>query len=114
MKISEETSKIIKQMEPMFNRLGELTKEETARLGTLFARWLVLNNEHLAEIKQTSDQTSKEVEIIKEKLDENETTIALMQVFLLENELFESFLVFADEVIADFYKNKKPNLTLVQ
>lgn len=110
---SEETSNLINQMKPMFNKLGELTKKETDRLGTLFARWLVLNNEHLAEIKETADRTSEEIENVKETLNEYETTIAMMEAFLIENDLYENFLVFSDELINEFLKDQKPKLHLV-
>lgn len=104
---------ILKQMKPMFNGLGDMSQKDMGKLGKLLMRWLELNNENLDEMKETTDRTSEELEQVKGRFDEYESTIAMMQAFLLENDLFERFLTFSDEVINDFLKDQKPKLYLV-
>lgn len=109
----EEISELLKQITPMMNNFGSLSKSEANKLGKLFARWMNLNNERIDEIQNTAYQTSEELTEYKETLNEYETTIALTEAFLVENDLYESFLVFSDEVINDFLKDQKPKLRLV-
>jgi hypothetical protein len=103
----KEISKLMILIESKLKRYSELTNEEMDELGKITIRLLKLN-------QQRNDEVAANANLALEKISEYESAIGIMEVFLLENDLYEQFLVFSDELIQDFVKNKKPNLTLVR
>lgn len=110
----QEINQLIEELLPLIDKTGDLSKEDIDNLAGKVFKLALLNKQRLDELEVTVKQAEITVEELKGKIGEYETSIAMAEAFLIENDLYESFLVFSDEVIQDFMKKKKTHLTLVQ
>jgi hypothetical protein len=105
---SQELSRrIIKEIKPLMDKQEELTNEEMNSLSGNLFELALLNKKRIDELEVTVNQTS-------ERLMECENVTGIMEAFLLEKDLYKDFLIFADELVQDFFEKQRPKLKLVK
>lgn len=108
----KEAAKLIEQVTGLID--SGFSNTDVNELADLTLELMILNDERIRDIEKENKQTSDNMKILQQRLQEYETSLALVETFLLENGLYEEFLAFSDEVIQDFAKEQKLHLTLVQ